>query len=171
MGLWKRITNLMSKPEAPKPEKSPLDLQVGDICEVSLVTYEIVGTARNRARNTVMLTLQDGSSISYLHVEMQEKLRYALYQPIDGGLDNPNEVPTHIEMDGTDYYLDEQYSGMVMSTGRTPVLPGAANGEQYVWQHQSDDRKLLRIEWQGGRFTLYEGEWVLNADVRVIRAS
>ncbi|WP_046214004.1 DUF4178 domain-containing protein [Paenibacillus wulumuqiensis] len=171
MGLWKRITNLVSKPEPPKPEKGPLDLQTGDICEVSLVTYEVVGTARNRARNAVMLTLQDGTNIMYLHVELQEKLRYSLYQPIDGGLENPNEVPTHIEMDGTDYYMDEQYHGSVLANGRTPVLPGVQNGEQHVWQYQSDDRKLLRIEWQGGRFTLYEGESVLNGDVRVIRAS
>lgn len=171
MGLWKRITNLISKPEPPKKEKGPLDLQVGDICEVSLITYEVVGTARNAARNAVMLTLQDGNNVAYLHVELQEKLRYALYHPIDGGLENPNEVPTHIDMDGVDYYLDEQYNGNVFTTGRTPVLPGAANGQQHVWNHQSDDRKLLRIEWQGGRFTLYEGEFVLNGDVRVIRAS
>ncbi|WP_411342521.1 DUF4178 domain-containing protein [Paenibacillus sp. WLX1005] len=171
MGLWKRISNLISKPEAPRPDKGPLDLRAGDICEVSLITYEVVGTARNAARNAVMLTLQDGSNIVYLHVESREQLRYALYTPIDGGLENPNEVPTHIEMDGTDYYLDEQYSGTVLSTGRTPVLPGAANGDQHVWQHQSDDHKLLRIEWQGGRFTLYEGEYVLNGDVSVIRAN
>lgn len=44
-------------------------------------------------------------------------------------------------------------------------------GEQHVWQYQADDSRLLRVEWQNGRFMLYEGESVLSADVRVIRAS
>lgn len=168
MGLWKRITNLVSKPEPAAPERSPMDLRVGDICEVSLITYQVTGTVRNRARNAVVLTIQDGNAIAYLHIEVREQVRYARYYPVDGGLENPNEVPSHIEMDGTDYYLEEQYDGTVMATGKTPALQ---SGDQSVWQYQSDDRKLLRIEWQAGRFTLYEGEFVLNGDVHVIRAS
>ena len=64
-----------------------LQLAPGDICEVSLVTYEVVGRVQNRARNAVVLTLQDGSSFRYLHVEERETTRYALYTPIDGRLD------------------------------------------------------------------------------------
>ncbi|MFD1990199.1 DUF4178 domain-containing protein [Paenibacillus nicotianae] len=168
MGLWKRITNLVSKPKPAKVEKSPMDLSVGDICEVSLVTYEVKGSVRNRARNAVVLTIQDGNALAYLHIEERETVRYALYYPIDGGLEDSSEVPSHIEMDDTDYYLEEQYEGTVISTGRTPALQ---SGDQSVWQYQSDDRKLLRVEWQAGRFTLYEGEFVLNGDVHVIRAS
>ncbi|TCZ80040.1 DUF4178 domain-containing protein [Paenibacillus albiflavus] len=168
MSLFKRIKNIVAKPEAPIVEKSMLQLKAGDICEVSLVTYEVTGRVQNRQRNAVVLTLQDGNTIRYLSIEEREKLVYSLYSPIDGRLDSPDEVPTTMELDDEFYHLDEQYSGFVQVSGRTPFHQG---GEQYVWQYQSDSSKLLRIEWQDGRFMLYEGEWILNADVKVIRGS
>ncbi|GGG09751.1 DUF4178 domain-containing protein [Paenibacillus abyssi] len=166
MSLWKRIKNVMTKPEPPKKEPSMLTLGPGDICEVSLITYEVSGRTQNRQRNAVVLTLQDGSLIRYLTIEEREKAVYALYDQIDGRLDNVEEVPTTLELDDCTYHLEERYSGIISAIGRTPYLQ---SGEQYVWQYQSDNQKLLRIEWQDGRFMLYEGESVLPADVRVIR--
>ncbi|MCR8642086.1 DUF4178 domain-containing protein [Paenibacillus sp. N1-5-1-14] len=168
MSIFQRIKNLVAKPEPPKKEKSMLSLVPGDICEVSLVTYEVVGRVQNRQRNAVVLTLQDGNTINYLHIEEREKLTYSLYLPIDGRLDSPDEVPTTMELDGTNYYLEEQYSGLVVTNGRTPFKQG---GDQYVWQYQSDNSRLFRVEWQDGRFMLYEGEWILPGDVKVIRGN
>jgi hypothetical protein len=91
---------------------------------------------------------------------------YALYDPIDGRLDSVEEVPTILELDDRTYHMEEQFSGLITAIGKTPYMQG---GEQHVWQYQSDDMKLLRIEWQNGRFMLYEGENVLPADVRVLR--
>lgn len=168
MSLFKRIKNIMAKPEPPRTEKSVLTIGPGDVCEVSLVTYQVVGRLHNRQRNIVVLTLQDGSAIRYLTIEERERTEFALYEEIDGRLDSIEEVPTELELDNRMYYLEEQYSGFVATAGRTPFVQG---GEQYVWQFQSDDMKLLRIEWQDGRFMLYEGEDVLPADVRVLRGS
>ena len=168
MSIWKRIGNLFSKPEPPAAPKSMLNLSPGDICEVSLVTYEVTGRTHNRGRNAVVLTLRDGSEIAYLHIEEREQLQYALYKPIDGRLDNPAEVPTTLELDDNVFFLEEEYEGHVSVTGQTPFMNG---GEQHVWQYQSDDSRLLRIERQNGRFMLYEGEKVIPGDVRVIRAS
>ncbi|WP_018133193.1 DUF4178 domain-containing protein [Effusibacillus pohliae] len=168
MSLFGRIKNLLKQPEPPKPEKSILTVGPGDVIEVSLVTYQVTGRTRNSQRNAVLLTLQDGNTVRYLHIEERERTVYALYEPIDGRLDSFNEVPTTIELDGTAYHLQEQYAGRVTVAGKTPFSSG---GEQYVWQFQSDDRKLLRIEWQDGRFMLYEGTAVLPADVQVLRGS
>lgn len=168
MSVLKRIGRLFAKPEPPVREKSMLELSPGDICEVSLVTYEVVGSVRNPGRNATMLSLQDGNDIRYLHIEEREILQYALYEPIDGRLDNPNEVPTIIDLDDRSYHLDEEYEGNVLIKGRTPFRQG---GEQHVWQFQSDDYRLLRIEWQDGRFMLYEGDKTIPGDVKVIRAS
>ncbi|GIP19873.1 DUF4178 domain-containing protein [Paenibacillus sp. J22TS3] len=168
MSVLKRIGRLFAKPEPPAREKSMLELSPGDICEVSLVTYEVVGSVRNPGRNAAMLSLQDGNDIRYLHIEEREILQYALYEPIDGRLDNPNEVPTIIDLDDRSYHLDEEYEGNVHIKGRTPFRQG---GEQHVWQYQSDDYRLLRIEWQDGRFMLYEGDKTIPGDVKVIRAS
>lgn len=168
MSVFKRIGNLFAKTEPPKAEKSMLSLMPGDICEVSLVTYEVTGRVHNRGRNAVVLTLQDGNAIAYLHIEERETLQYALYSPLDGRLDNPSEVPTELELDDSIFYLEEEYEGHVMINGKTPFTQ---SGAQHVWQYQSDDYRLVRIEWQNGRFMLYEGEKVLPGDVKVIRAN
>jgi hypothetical protein len=81
-------------------------------------------------------------------------------------MDSMEEVPTIMELDDRAYHMEEHYSGHITTVGKTPFPQG---GEQYVWQYQSDDLKLLRIEWQDGRFMLYEGEHVLPADVSVLR--
>ncbi|WP_028401234.1 DUF4178 domain-containing protein [Ectobacillus panaciterrae] len=168
MSLFNRIKNIVKKPEPPKAEKSVLSLEPGDIIEVSLVTYEIIGKTRMHERSEIFLTLQDGRTVRYLKIENREKVYYELYAPIDGRLDSINEIPTTIEMEDTAYYMEEQYSCRASVTGRTPF---AQSGEQHIWEFQSDNRKLLRIEWQEGRTMMYEGESVLPADVQVIRAT
>lgn len=168
MSLLKRIQNLFAKQEPPIPEKSIMTTGPGDIIEVSLVTYQVVGQTRCANRNAILLTLQDGNTVRYLHIEERERTVYQLYNGIDGRLDSVDEVPTTIEMEDTVYHLEEQYNGRVTTLGKCPF---AGPGEQYVWQYQSDDRKLLRVEWQDGRFMLYEGEFVLPADVQVLRGA
>jgi len=166
MSMFKRIRNIFAKPEAPLKERGILDIGPGDICEVSMVTYEVTGRTQNARRKAVVLTLRDGANLSYLVIEEREENKYALYHPIDGRLDSIQEVPTTMDLDGTVYHLEEQYNGHVSTTGRTPFMQG---GDQSVWQYQSDNMKLLRIEWMDGRFMLYEGEDIPPADVRVIR--
>ncbi|MDB4867102.1 MAG: hypothetical protein JWR03_1435 [Cohnella sp.] len=168
MSLFKRIRNLVGKAEPPQVERSMLTLGPGDVCEVSLITYQVTGRTQNPQRSSALLTLQDGADIRYLLIEERERTVYALYQPIDGRLDSIDEVPTTMELDDSSYYLEEQYSGFIVPVGKTSFMRG---GEQSVWQYQSDDKKLLRIEWLDGRFMLYQGESVLPADVRVIRGS
>ncbi len=136
--------------------------------EVSLIMYELIGKTSMHSRNEIVLTLQDGKTIRYLKIENRESTYYKLYTPIDGRLDSIDEIPTTIEMDGIDYHLEEHYSGRAVVMGKTPF---AVSDEQYVWEFQSDNRKLLRIEWQDGRTMMYEGEAILSADVQIIRAT
>ncbi|PFR27524.1 hypothetical protein COK19_10120 [Bacillus cereus] len=168
MSLFKRIKNIMKSPEPVKPEKSLLTLAPGDMIEVSLVMYELVGKISMHSRNEIILTLQDGKTIRYLKIENRESTYYKLYTPIDGRLDSIEEIPTTIEMDEMDYHMEERYNGRVVVMGKTPF---AVSDEQYVWEFQSDNRKLLRIEWQDGRTMMYEGESILPADVQIIRAT
>lgn len=168
MSLFKRIRNIMSKAEPPAAPRSILTLGPGDFCEVSLVTYQIIGRTQNPRRRSVVLTLQDGAEFRYLLIEEREQTVYFLYRPIDGRLDSIENVPMTLDLDGTVYHMEEQYNGFIVTTGKTPFASG---GDQSVWQYQSDDRKLLRIEWLDGRFMLYEGESVLPADVEVIRGN
>ena len=166
MSLFKRIRNIMKKPEPPLEEKSIFTIGPGDVCEVSLTLYTVAGRTVNQRRGTIMLTLQDGASTRYLLIENRATTQYALYHAIDGRLDSIHEVPVQLELDGRMYHMEEQYAGHITTTGNTPFKQG---GEQSVWQYQSDDRKLLRIEWLDGRFMLYEGDSIITADVHVLR--
>lgn len=168
MSLFKRIKNLLKSPEPPIPEKTILSVGPGDVVEVSLITYQVIGKTHHTSRQAILLTLQDGASIKYLYCEDREKTAYALYSSIDGRLDSFNEVPTTITLDDVSYFLEEHFSGMATTVGKTPF---SGSGEQYVWQFQSDDRKLLRIEWKDGRFMMYEGESILTADVQILRGT
>ncbi|WKB37290.1 DUF4178 domain-containing protein [Terrilactibacillus sp. S3-3] len=168
MSVFKRIINLMKKPAPPLEEKTPYTLTVGDIVEISFVSYTVAGKTVFPRQHAVLFTLKDGSLIKYLKVTKRERLAFELYEPIDGRLDDINEIPTTLEMDGVVYHMEDQSAGPVRTTGDTPF---SSSDEQYVWNFQSDDRKLLRIEWQDGRMMLYEGESVLPADVRTIQGS
>mgnify|MGYP001264856393 CR=1 FL=1 len=167
MSLFQRVKNILKKPEPLKAERSVLTLGPGDVIEVSLVTYQIAGRTKPVNRNAVWLTLRDGADIRYLSIEERERTLYGLYSVIDGRLDSFDEVPTEIELDGIHYYLDEQFYSRIMEDGNTPFT--SAGGDLHVWNFQSDGRKLLRIEWQNGRFMLYEGESILPADVEWLR--
>ena len=155
--MWKRISNLFSKPEPPKVEKSMLQLAPGDICEVSLVTYEVTGRVHNRGRNAVVLTLQDGEhhclssyrrtrngSVCVIHSD-----RWA------AGFSGRGSI--HHRFGRSCISSGRGIRGHVSITGRTALRKAGSS----VWQYQSDDYKLLRIEWQNGRFMLYEGEKVI----------
>ncbi|SFB47092.1 protein of unknown function [Cohnella sp. OV330] len=169
MSLFKRVKNILKKAEPLPQERSVLTMGPGDVCEVSLVTYQVTGRTKPTARNDVWLTLRDGADVRYLNIEQRLDMSYSLFNTIDGRLDSMDEVPAHIELDGIDYHLEDQYSTRIVEAGSTPFT--SAGGELYVWRFQSDGRKLLRIEWQDGRFMLYEGESVLPGDVEWLRGS
>lgn len=166
MSLIKRITNMMKKTEAPRPERTIYTVVPGDFVEVSLVMYEIIGKTANFMRNEAMITVKDGRELCYLYTEKREKPIFILYAEIDGRLDSYHEIPTTITLEDTKYYIEEQYSGRSSVQGST-AFPNA--GEQSVWLFQSDDRKYLRIEWQDGRFMFYEGEDVLEGDISILQ--
>ncbi len=166
MKLFRRLITIFQKAKEPIMEEEAVHL--GDVVEIAMVMYRVVGRTEDQKRNSVLLTLEDGSQIQYLFIERREKNLYSLFQPIDGRMDTFNEIPTTLEIDDTLYFLEEQYSGFIKTEGRTPF---PTSGEQYVWKFQSDNRKLARIEWQDGKLLLYEGESVMPAEVRVLHGA
>lgn len=167
MSLFHRIINLVKKPEPPIEEKTPYSLSIGDIVDLSLNSYTVAGRMLFPQRQEAFFTLKDGSTIKYLRVAKREKLELSLYEAIDGRLEDINEIPTTIEMEGTLYHMEDQAVGVAQSSGETPFV---SSNERYLWDFQSDHWKLLRIEWQAGQMMLYEGEDVLPMDVRIIQS-
>ncbi|MDD9148566.1 DUF4178 domain-containing protein [Sporolactobacillus sp. CQH2019] len=167
MSIFQRIVNLVKKPEPPIEEKTAYTLSLNDVVDISLTSYTVAGKTLFPQRQEVFFTIKDGSTIRYLRVAKREKLELSLYEAIDGRLENIDEIPTTIEMDGTIYHMEDQAIGPAHSSGNTPF---PSSDERYLWDFQSDNWKLLRIEWQAGRIMLYEGEEVLPADVKVIQS-
>lgn len=168
MNMWDRLKGMLRRPEPPRAAKTVLDSAPGDALEVSLVMYEVIGKMSSSGRKEAMITLKDGAAIRYLYVEQRETADYILYEEIDGRLDQFHEVPSTIELDDMVYYLEEEYTAWTTMAGRTPFT---APGEMNVWRFQSDDRRLLRIEWMQGRFMLYQGERLLASDVQLFGGS
>ncbi|WP_332237331.1 DUF4178 domain-containing protein [Sporolactobacillus sp. KGMB 08714] len=167
MSIFQQIVNLVKKPEPPIEEKTAYTLSLNDVVDISLTSYTVAGKTLFPQRQEVFFTIKDGSTIRYLRVAKREKLELSLYEAIDGRLENIDEIPTTIEMDGTIYHMEDQAIGPAHSSGNTPF---PSSDERYLWDFQSDNWKLLRIEWQAGRIMLYEGEEVLPADVKVIQS-
>lgn len=167
MSIFNRIVNLMKKPEPPIEERTPYTLTVGDIVELSLESYTVVGRTFFPQRREAFFTLKDGSAIKYFRVVKREKLDLALYAAIDGRLEDINEIPMTIDMEGTLYHMEDQAIGVAHASGDTPF---SSTDERYLWNFQSDNGDLLRIEWQAGQIMLYEGEDVLPMDVSIIES-
>lgn len=167
MSIFQRIYNLVKKPEPPIVEKTPFTLRPGDIVDISLNSYTVSGRTFFPQRREIFYTLKDGSAVSYFRVIKRETLDLGLYQAIDGRLENMEEIPSTIEMDGTQYHLEDQAAGPAQSSGDT-TFPSSE--ERYLWDFQSDQHQLLRIEWQAGQMMLYEGAQVLAMDVSIIGA-
>lgn len=165
MSIFQRIANLIKKPEPPIAEKTPYTLAVGDIVEISLNSYTVAGKTFFPQRREAFFTLKDGSAIRYFRVEMRETAELALFSAIDGRLEHIDEIPATIEMDGTIYHLEDQAVEAARASGDTPFPSSEA---RYLWDFQSDDHQLLRIEWQAGQMMLYEGQRVLPMDVDII---
>lgn len=167
MQLFRRMIHLVKKPEPPIEEKTPYNLAIGDIVEISLGSYTVAGKSIFPERQEVFFTLKDGRTIKYFRVTKREKLDLVLYEAIDGRLEEISEIPATIEMDGTLYHMEDQciVSGHV--SGDTPF---PASDEHYLWDFESDNWKLLRIEWQDGQMMLYEGEDILPMDVKIIQS-
>ncbi|MDD9148759.1 MULTISPECIES: DUF4178 domain-containing protein [unclassified Sporolactobacillus] len=167
MSVFRRIINLVKKTEPAIVEKTPYTLSVGDIVDISFSSYTVAGRTFFPQRQEVFLTLKDGSTVKYMQVAKRETLDLALFEAIDGRLEDISEVPTTIEMDGTLYHMGDQAVGAAHASGDTSF---PSSDERYLWDFESDDRKLLRIEWQAGRIMLYEGETVLPMEVKIIQS-
>lgn len=167
MSIFQRIINLVKKPEPPIVEKTPYTLAPGDIVDISLNSYTVSGRTFFPQRREIFYTLKDGTTIRYFRVMKRETLEFSLYQAIDGRLENIEEIPSMIELDGTQYHLEDQVVGPARSSGDT-TFP--SSDERYLWDFQSDAHQLLRIEWQMGQMMFYEGAPVLAMDVSIIGA-
>src|ERR1700730_8573441 len=114
MSIFKRIGAILkSEKKAPQlPVNNPLDdSNVGDIVSVDLEEYVVSGKVyyfdRGFAPHRIAYYLQNGKNISCLLIEKGRINECFICEFIEGALDDPNDVPSTLDIDGEiSYHLE-----------------------------------------------------------------
>ncbi|WP_135554207.1 DUF4178 domain-containing protein [Paenibacillus cymbidii] len=176
MSIFKRIGSIIrsNKEQQPLPSVNPFeDAKVGDIVTVDLEEYVVSGKVayfdRGYAPHRFAYYLQSGRNISCLVVEKGRQYECFLCEFIEGALDNPNDVPTRLDVDGeVSYDLESHRSDMARSEGNTDFRSG---DEVLVWRYFSSRDRYFFLQWQDGKFIALQGERTPAAEVKWLKSA
>lgn len=176
MSIFKRIGSIIrSNKEQPQlPSVNPFeDAKVGDIVTVDLEEYVVSGKVayfdRGYAPHRFAYYLQSGRNISCLVVEKGRQYECFLCEFIEGALDNPNDVPTRLAVDGeVSYDLESHRSDMCRTEGNTDFRSG---DEVLVWRYFSSGDRYFFLQWQDGKFIALQGERAPAAEVKWLKSA
>lgn len=176
MSLIKRISNIW---KSQKSEPAPADFnpyedaQVGDIVRVDLQEYVITGKVayfdRGFAPHRFAYYIRDGKRVSLLLVEKGRTYDCFLLSFLEGALDDPNDVPTRLEVDGQiTYELEHRRQDVTRTSGQTDFRSG---DDIVFWRYFAGGDRVFILQWQDGKFVAAQGEQVPASDVAVLRGS
>ncbi|MCZ8512078.1 DUF4178 domain-containing protein [Paenibacillus filicis] len=164
MSIWKRVGAIIKSnkqdTEPPKAEINPYEeTQVGDIIEVDLEEYVVSGKLvyfdRGFPPHRFAYYLQNGKQISCLLVEKGRTYEAFICEFVEGSLDDPNDVPTRLEVGGeVNYELEHHRSDMVRADGNTDFR---GNDEVLVWRYFGTENRYFFLQWQDGKYVAMEG--------------
>lgn len=176
MSIFKRIGNLVrsSKEQPAVPARNPFeDSGIGDIVNVDLQEYVITGKAvyfdRGYAPHRYAYYLQNGRNISCLLVEKGRSYECFLCEFLEGSLDDPNDVPSRLEVDGeTTFELEHHRSDVTRSEGNTDFRSG---DDVMFWRYFGKGEEYFFLQWQDGKFVAMRGERTPSAQVKFMRTA
>ncbi|WP_438432031.1 DUF4178 domain-containing protein [Gorillibacterium sp. sgz500922] len=175
MSIIKRIGAIVkSRKEAPPaPARSAIeDSRVGDIVSVNLEQYVITGKVeyfdRGFPPHRIAYYLRDGKNISCLLVEKGRQNECFLCEFMEGSLDNPDEVPTRLDVDGeVSFDLEWNRTDLTRSEGQTDFRSG---DEVLLWRYCSEGEAYFFLQWQDGKFVAMSGERLPAGEVKFLRS-
>lgn len=176
MSIFKRIGSIIksNKEQPSAPVRNPFeDAGVGDIVNVDLEEYLITGKViyfdRGFAPHRFAYYLQNGKNISCLLVEKGRTYECFLCEFIEGALDDPNDVPSRLEVDGQiTYQLESHRTDLTRTEGNTDFRSG---DEVLVWRYFASDDLYFFLQWQDGKFVAQQGSRTPASQVKFIRAT
>lgn len=176
MSIFKRIGAIMksNKEQPPLPVANPFeDAGVGDIVTVDLEEYVVSGKViyfdRGYAPHRFAYYLQNGKNISALVVEKGRTYECFLCEFLEGALDNPNDVPTRLDVDGeVSYDLESHRSDVTRTEGNTDFRSG---DEVLVWRYFSSEDRYFFLQWQDGKFVALQGTRTPASQVKWMRTA
>lgn len=175
MSIFKRIGSIIksNKEVPPAPVRNPIeDSSVGDIVIVDLEEYVVTGKTiyfgRGYAPHRYAYYLQSGRNISCLVIEKGRTYECFLCQFLEGALDDPANVPTHLDVDGEKSYdLQDHREDVTRTEGNTDFR----NGDKVlIWRYFGSADQYFFLQWQDGKFVALQGERVPTADVKFMKA-
>lgn len=177
MSIFKRIGSIIrsNKEQQPTaPARNPFeDSLVGDIVHVDLEEYVISGKVvyfdRGYAPHRYAYYLQNGRQLSCLLVEKGRTYECFLCEFLEGSLDDPNDVPTRLEVDGNvTYELENHRSDVTRTEGNTDFRSG---DDCLIWRYFSDTDHHFFLQWQDGKFVAMQGQRTPMADVKFMKSA
>jgi hypothetical protein len=163
MSIFKRIGDIMRSNKVQPPVKTgnPFeDTRIGDIVNVDLQEYVVSGKViyfdRGYAPHRWAYYLQNGKQISCLLVEKGRSYECFLCEFLEGGLDDPNNVPVRLDVDGNvTYELEWNRTDVGRTEGNTDFRSG---DDVMMWRYFSGEDRHFFLQWQDGKFVALQGE-------------
>jgi hypothetical protein len=176
MSIFKRVGSILrSRKEVPQAAPSnPLeDSIVGDIVTVDLEEYVVSGKVtyfdRGFAPHRYAYYLQSGKNIQCLIVEKGRTYDCFICSFVEGALDDPNDVPTRIDIDGeVTFELEHHRSDVTKSEGNTDFRVG---DDVLFWRYFGPDERFFFLQWQDGKFVAMDGTRTPGSQIQFLKSA
>ncbi|SDB97247.1 protein of unknown function [Terribacillus halophilus] len=169
MGILSRIFKKKAPERPAVKERHALSIQVGDIVEYDLVTYEVVGKITSRQGNYEWFDYQlvEGDTTLWLSAEMDDELELGIYKKIPLSVSKP--YPKQLSHEGRTYYLDEQGEARVVGEGRSRNVNGSI--VHFADYYDEDEEHFLGLEGWGSEIEVSYGYEIKPREIKIIAGS
>ncbi|WP_173915844.1 DUF4178 domain-containing protein [Halobacillus sp. Marseille-Q1614] len=168
MGFFSRLFSKSKSNTTEVKERTPLNIQVGDIVTYDLMDYEVVGkiTYRDGAYEWYSYQLLEGKNVKWLSAEMDDVLELGMYETIKLPVDS---FPKQLDYEGVTYHKNEEGEAYVTGEGRSQNVNGrTARYAEYI---SEDEEKYLSLESWGSEIEASLGYDVEEYEIQILAGS
>jgi hypothetical protein len=176
MSIIKRLSDIWksTKPEEKAAPVNPFEeTSLMDIVSVDLEEYVVSGKAvffdRGFPPHRFAYYLQNGAQLSCLVIDKGRNYECFICEFVEGSLDDPQDVPTELDVNGeVTYKLENQRTDMVRTEGNTDFR---SNDEVIVWKYFAEGDKFFFLQWQDGKFVALEGMKTPASSIKFMKSA
>jgi hypothetical protein len=176
MSIFKRVSSILrSQKQEPKaiPSNPLEDSSIRDIVTVDLEEYVISGKViyfdRGFDPHRYAYYLQSGKNIQCLIVEKGRTHDCFICSFVEGALDDPNDVPSRLELDGNSMFeLEHQRNDVTRTEGNTDFRSG---DDVMIWRYFGPDERFFFLQWQDGKFVALEGTRTPGSQIKFLKST
>lgn len=176
MGVFSRLKNLWRSRKAelgvPNIDSSQEDVVPGDIIDLDLTHWTVIGTVSyfdpGHTPHRFAYYLQSGSEQACLILERGRSLEALFARFVEGSLDNPQKVPTQLNVSGVPYRLEWYRKDQVVAKGSTDFR---SHDRVIYWRYLggTDKDSYFILQWQDGKFVALEAERLPSAAFKIMK--